>query len=140
MAHDAGRAVGGEGAGSGVGVGAELSLARGQGAERPGDEIYRLLLVKVADQRQLHRAVLEPVGDRGAQLVESERHVGILRLQREARVVAADDAAEGIVERAFGRGLERGEEAVDAAAELRLAFRAVAGIGDKRGEQLQLEL
>ena len=79
VAHRARGAVGGEAALAVGVVSLEVGLARGQGAERAGDQVDRLRLVEVADQRQLHRAVVEPVGDVLAQLGEAQREVVLLR-------------------------------------------------------------
>ncbi len=122
------------------GIGLELGLARGERAEGLRRKIDRLLLVEVADQRELDRAVREAVADVLAQPGEVEREVGLLGLQRVARVVGRDDPAERVAERAFGRRGQAGEEVLDAAAVLGLPLRAVAGIADRGGEQLELQL
>jgi hypothetical protein len=111
------RAVGGERAGAVGLVVAELGLARRQRAERPGDEGDRLVGIEVADDRQLERAVGEAIADRRAQLLKVQREVGVLRLQREARVAVGDDLAEVVGQRAVGRRVEAGEEVLDVAAE-----------------------
>jgi hypothetical protein len=133
-------AVGGEAADAVGGIVAERRLARRQRAERAGDEVDRLLLVEVTDQRQFERAVGEAVADLLPEPREGQVEVGLLRLQREARVVVRQDPAGGVAERVLGGGVAAGEEVLDAAAVLRLALGAEAGVADRRGEQLQLQL
>ena len=134
------RTVGGERAHAVGRVIAELRLARGQGTESLRHQRDRLVGVDVADQRQLQRAVRQAVADRRLQPGEVEREIGFLRLQGEARIAVGDDPAEAVAERGIGRRVEAGEIVLDIAAVLRLALRAVAGIADRRGEQLQLQL
>jgi hypothetical protein len=49
----------------------EFGFARRQGTEGPGDQRDRLRFVEIADQRDFHRAVRQPVGHGAAQVGEA---------------------------------------------------------------------
>ena len=68
-----------------------------------------------------------------------EREEGFLRLQAETRVAVRQDAAARRPKRARRGRIERVEEIVDVLAEPFHALGPVAGIGQRRGEHLQLQ-
>ena len=136
MPDDARCPVGGEAALALVGIGAKIGLARGQGAQGLADERDGLVLVDVADDPHFDRAAGHAVGKVGLELGEGQPAVILDRLQREARVVVGQNAADRIAQGRGGRGAQLGEEIVDADPVASFALWPVPGVADQRGEQL----
>ena len=122
-----------------VGIRAEGVFTRGQGAQRARDDGNGFFRIEIAHERQLQRAVGQPVGNGLLQIVKGQRHEIVQRLQREARIIVRQDSTLFCRQRGGWRCAQALEIIADRSAELQLRLRTIAGVGDRCGEQLHLQ-